>query len=1067
MSVPASSVDNTTSQAPLAGDAALFRQLADAMPQIVFAARPDGHVDYFNRRWYEYTGLPEGAAGIESWRHVHTEDGLRRVERAWNESLRTGQPYEIEYLLRRHDGAYRWHLGRALPVRDAAGTIVRWFGTNTDIHDQKLSEEAVRRARQQMELVVRGANVGVWYCDLPFDELVWDEKVKEHFHLPPDARVTIETFYERMHPDDRSRTRAAIEASIANRTPYDIDYRTVSADGARLKWIRAIGRTFYDDAGQPIRFDGVTVDVTERTRALIDVRESEARFRHMSDNAPVMIWVTEPDGSCIYLNKPWYDFTGQAGQDAFGLGWVDAVHPDDRSRAKQAFLDANERRARFSVDYRLRRRDGEYRWCIDSAAPRYGANGEYLGYVGSVLDITDRKLAEDAARGSEARSATVLAGALDCVIAMDHHGRVVEWNPAAERTFGHARADAIGREMAELIIPPQFRERHRAGLARYLDTREGPVLDNRLEVSAIRKDGTEFPVELAITRLPSDEAAPMFVGFLRDISARKRVEQQLRDSEEHLRLAIAIAQMGTFQIDLVTDAVAVNDPGRAIYGWAPDEPLTFAKVQTHFHPADRKMVIERVADSFRPDGQGGFEVEQRIIRTDGATRWIRVRGRTLFETVGEARRAVRCVGTYIDVTEQKAVEEEREQLLTAERISRAEAERASRMKDEFLATLSHELRTPLNAILGWATILKDGANDAEDLAQGLETIERNARAQTQIIEDLLDMSRIISGKVRLDVQRVDLAEVARSAIETVRPGAQAKGLRLQAVLDPHVGTVSGDPNRLQQVMWNLLSNAIKFTPRGGRVQVVLARVNSHVELSVSDTGEGIRPEFLVHVFDRFRQADSSTTRRYGGLGLGLAIVKQLVELHGGTVRAHSAGPGEGATFTVALPLVALQVDPEAEDPARRHPLGHASPPLMIPDQCARIAGVRVLVVDDEPDARMLVRRLLEDCEAVVSTAESAREALERLERDPPDVLVSDIGMPGEDGYSLIRRVRALGPDRGGNTPAVALTAYARAEDRVRSVLAGFQMHVSKPVEPAELITMVASLAGRTGASSAS
>ena len=938
VSVPASSADNQTSQSPLAGDAALFRQLADAMPQIVFAARPDGHVDYFNRRWYEYTGLPEGAAGFESWRHVHAEEGLQRVLRAWSESLRTGQPYEIEYLLRRHDGAYRWHLGRALPVRDAAGTIVRWFGTNTDIHDQKLSEEAIRRARQQMELVVRGANVGVWYCDLPFDELMWDEKVKEHFHLPPDARVTIETFYERIHPDDRARTRAATEASIANRTPYDIDYRTVSADGSRLKWIRAIGRTFYDEAGQPIRFDGVTVDVTDRTVAQLALRESEAQFRNMCDHAPVMMWVTEADGTCVYLNKPWYDFTGQSVAEGLGLGWVNAVHPDDAQRAKEAFLGANARRAPYEVEFRVRRHDGVSRWCLDFAAPRFGPGGEFLGYVGSVLDITDRKRAEDAVRDREAR---------------------------------------------------------------------------------------------------------------------------LRDSEEHLRLAIAIAQMGTFQIDLVTDAVTVNDPGRAIYGWAPGEPLTFAKVQNHFHPADRKMVIERVADAFRPDGPGGFEVEQRIIRVDGATRWIRVRGRSLFETVGGARRAVRCVGTYIDITEQKAVEEEREQLLTAERISRAEAERASRMKDEFLATLSHELRTPLNAILGWATILKDGANDAEDLAQGLETIERNARAQTQIIEDLLDMSRIISGKVRLDVQRVDLAEVARSAIETVRPGAEAKGLRLQAVLDPHVGTVSGDPNRLQQVMWNLLSNAIKFTPRGGRVQVVLARVNSHVELSVSDTGEGIRPEFLLHVFDRFRQADSSTTRKHGGLGLGLAIVKQLVELHGGTVRAHSAGPGDGATFTVALPLVALQVDPDSDERSHRHPLGHAAPSL-VPDQCARIAGVRVLVVDDEPDARMLVRRLLEDCEAIVSTAESAREALERLERNPPDVLVSDIGMPGEDGYSLIRRVRALGPDRGGNTPAVALTAYARAEDRVRSVLAGFQMHVSKPVEPAELITMVASLAGRTG-----
>ncbi|MDQ3438900.1 MAG: PAS domain S-box protein [Planctomycetota bacterium] len=687
---------------------------------------------------------------------------------------------------------------------------------------------------------------------------------------------------------------------------------------------------------------------------------------------------------------------------------------------------------------------------------------------GQIGQFIDRRQSVRALQASEARNTAVLEAALDCIVAMDHTGRVIEWNPAAARTFGYTRGEAVGREMAMLIIPPQLRDRHRAGLARYLNTGEGPLLDQRLEIDGVHKDGSTFPVELTITRLPSDKTAPTFVGFLRDISVRKRVEQQLRESEEHLRLAIAIAQMGTFQIDLLTDGVTVNEPGRAIYGWSLDEPLTFAKVQTHFHPADRKRVIESVADSFRPDGPGGFEVEQRIIRTDGETRWIRVRGRTLFEgAAGAERRPVRCVGTYIDVTVQKQAEHEREQLLAAERTSRAEAERASRMKDEFLATLSHELRTPLNAILGWATILKDGANDAGDLQRGLETIERNARAQTQIIEDLLDMSRIISGKVRLDVQRVGLAEAARSAIETVRPGAEAKGVRLNAVLDPHAGAVSGDPNRLQQVLWNLLSNAIKFTPRGGRVQVELARVNSHVELSISDTGEGIEPAFLPHVFDRFRQADSSTTRKYGGLGLGLAIVKQLIELHGGSVRAHSAGPGAGATFTVSLPLTALRVEPDGDDHERRHPQGGSTgAPVALPDQCVRIAGVRVLVVDDEPDARMLVRRLLEDCDAIVSTAESAGEALRRLEQERPDVLVSDIGMPGEDGYSLIRRVRALGADRGGNTPAVALTAYARAEDRVRSVLAGFQMHVAKPVEPTELITMVASLAGRTGVTNA-
>ncbi len=438
----------------------------------------------------------------------------------------------------------------------------------------------------------------------------------------------------------------------------------------------------------------------------------------------------------------------------------------------------------------------------------------------------------------------------------------------------------------------------------------------------------------------------------------------------------------------------------------------------------------------------------------------------IFTPVFGADGEVRVVaGTTRDVTARKKDEdalrvlaEQNARLLASERAARAELEHASRMKDEFLSTLSHELRTPLNAILGWAHILRIGPGGADEVAEGLAIIERNARAQTQIIEDLLDMSRIISGKVRVEVQRLDLAAVIKAAIESVKPAAAGKGVRLQAVLDSHVRPISGDPNRLQQVFWNLLSNAVRFTPRDGQVQILLERVSSHLEVSVIDSGEGIAAEFLPHVFDRFRQADASTVRRHGGLGLGLAIVKQLVELHGGTVRAKSSGLGQGSTFVVVLPLTAVHVEAGADDAERRHPSagGGAAPSLEAkPD----LRGVRVVVVDDEGDARALVKRLLEDCAATVWTAGSAAEAFALVEEQNPDVLVSDIGIPGEDGYSFIRRVRALGVARGG-VPALALTAYARSEDRMKAVQAGFQMHIAKPVEVAELLAMVASLAGR-------
>jgi signal transduction histidine kinase len=400
----------------------------------------------------------------------------------------------------------------------------------------------------------------------------------------------------------------------------------------------------------------------------------------------------------------------------------------------------------------------------------------------------------------------------------------------------------------------------------------------------------------------------------------------------------------------------------------------------------------------------------------------------------------------------KSSEEQRLKLLESERAARGEAERASRMKDEFLTTLSHELRTPLNAIFGWSQLLKNAGNDRETVEQAIEVIDRNVKMQSQLISDLLDVSRIVSGKVRLEIQAVNLAEIIEAAIEGVRPAAEAKGIRLETVLDPQAGPVSGDPGRIQQVLWNLLTNAIKFTPRSGKIQVLTQRVNSQIEVSVSDTGEGIEANFLPYLFDRFSQADSSSKRKHGGLGLGLSIVKSLVEVHGGTVRANSPGKGQGATFTISLPIRAAKKNEEIDAP---HAPSHGNV-ICGPTQ---LQGVKVLVVDDEPDSRELVRRLLVECEAEIAVAATAKEATDLVQSFSPDVILSDIGMPYQDGYEFMREIR----QRGITTPAVALTAFARAEDRIRSIQAGYQSHLPKPVEPSELLAVVASLAGRFSA----
>jgi signal transduction histidine kinase/ActR/RegA family two-component response regulator len=390
------------------------------------------------------------------------------------------------------------------------------------------------------------------------------------------------------------------------------------------------------------------------------------------------------------------------------------------------------------------------------------------------------------------------------------------------------------------------------------------------------------------------------------------------------------------------------------------------------------------------------------------------------------------------------------------RVAREAADEGNRAKDEFLALLSHELRTPLTAVYGWARLLRAGQVGADTSQRALDAIVRNANAQVQLIDDLLDVSRVIAGKMRLDVQSVDLKAVIENALDAVRPAAEGKGIRLQSVLDPRAGPVTADPARLQQVVWNLLMNGVKFTEKGGRVQVHLQRINSHIEIAVGDTGRGIDPDLLPFVFDRFRQADSSSTRAHGGLGLGLALVKHLVELHGGTVVAQSDGDGKGATFIVKLP-VSMPAITEGPVP-RLHP---SAPVMESLSGGVRLDDLRVLVVDDDRDAVELATAILAGAGAVVKTCGSAREALATVQEWRPDVLVSDIEMPGEDGYTLIRKVRALDAERGGKTPAVALTAYGRMQDRMLSLTAGYSMHVPKPVDPGELTTIISSVAGRS------
>jgi signal transduction histidine kinase/PAS domain-containing protein/ActR/RegA family two-component response regulator len=780
-------------------------------------------------------------ANAEGWDDLGPQFAAKGLKSAWSMPILSAQGHIL--------GTIDTYFRECREPTDRERQIVELLCRTAALAiEQQAAQYATDRSQDRMQLAVRSAEVGVWYCPLPFDKLIWDDRVKAHFHLPPDAEVTIDTFYDRLHPEDRERTRAAIEQSITTRTYYDIDYRTVSADGQAMKWIRAVGRTFYDDLGNPIQFDGVTFDISHRKTIEENLKNTAAELQRHVDTlarlSEVNLTLASTTDTGEIVQKATDAATHATGAE-FGAFFYNVVRPDGEqymlytlSGVPRSAFDKFPMPRNTAIFAPTFTGEGVVRSPDITKDPRYGKNTPRKGMPEGHLPVRSYL-----AVPVKTRSGEVIGGLF----------------------FGHSKVDVFDHES----------ERFAVGLA----AQAAIALDNA------------------------------------------RLYQNLRLSEE------------------------------------------------------------------------------------------------------------------------------------AERAARAAAERAGRMKDDFLATLSHELRTPLNAILGWTHLLRKGV-DREHWERGIDVIERNARAQTQLISDLLDISRITAGKMRLDVQRVELPVVIEAALEAVRPAADAKGVRLQTVLEPIADAVHGDPGRLQQIIWNLISNAVKFTPRDGRVQVVLARVNSHVELQVSDSGQGIPPEFLPHLFERFTQADASSTREHTGLGLGLALVKQLVEMHGGRVKAASDGMGKGATFVVELPLAILHT---TEEVPRVHPHSFAAPENVVK---VGLQGLRLLVVDDEPDALEVTQQLLQAYGAKVMTALSADAAMALLQMERFDLLISDIGMPRKDGYAFIQDVRRSGH----KLPAAALTAFARSEDRTQALLRGYQAHITKPVEPAELLATIVSLTGRSAQS---
>ncbi|VTR92859.1 multi-sensor hybrid histidine kinase : Multi-sensor hybrid histidine kinase OS=Nitrosospira multiformis (strain ATCC 25196 / NCIMB 11849) GN=Nmul_A2207 PE=4 SV=1: Response_reg: PAS_9: PAS: PAS_3: PAS_3: PAS_3: PAS_4: PAS_9: GAF: HisKA: HATPase_c: Response_reg [Gemmata massiliana] len=1128
---------------------------------------------------------------------VHSGD-RERVGAEIRHTLDTDAPFRSEYRVT-GPGGERWLLARGAVERAAGGEAVGWAGVVVDITDRKRAEGALATSRARLDYAVQASGIGFWYCDLPFDVLQWDERVKAHFWLPPEARVTIDTFYDRIHPDDRGPTRAAIERSVAERTGYDVHYRTVNPETRAEKWVRAIGGTYYDETGAPKRFDGVTLDVTDQRRAEAALRESNDRFAIVARATNDAVWDWDMRTNAVWWNEgvgALFGYrSGDVGPDA--TWWYEHIHPEDRDRVVtgiHAVIDHGG--ANWSDEYRFRRADGTHAAVLDRGHAIH-EDGKTVRLVGAMQDITERRRAEERLRESEQRFRSlfesmdegycvvepVLDGigrAVDyryllvnpalethtglrnvvgktarevmptheshwieayarvaetgepvrrtdrvadldrwydvsafrvgppggrqvgvlfnditdrkraearlrekderlqllvdrardyAMVVTDRDGRVVEWTGGAESITGFAPADVLGKP-ADVLFTPE--DQSAGAPAREMEqaAREGRAEDQRWHA---RKDGSQFFADGVMVPLRGDDGALHGFGkVFRDVTARKRAEEavqfladasaslaELVDYQSTLNRIANLAVAG-FADWCVVDMIGENGARERLAVTASEsEDVSAARgADVAFRPHDGATgVVPHVLRTGEP------EVVPDLVETDpttapqGPERLAKLRelGVRSYLCVPLASRG-RVIGgmTFLSSSPRRRFgpDELRVAQNLAERVTVAienaqlyrTLQEQDRRKDEFLATLAHELRNPLAPVRNGVQILRLGGVTGEAAARALTMMDRQLGHMAHLIDDLMDVARVSSGKVVLRKEQVPLRSVVDAAAETSRQAVEAGGHELALRMPAEPLTLNVDRTRLVQVLANLLNNAAKYTLPGGRIVLSARRGGDDAVIQVADTGVGIPAEMLPKVFEMFAQVGTSLERSQGGLGIGLTLVKRLVEMHGGSVRAESPGPGRGSTFTVRLPLAPALVDA----------------PVVAQAVGANTAGrpLDVLVVDDNRDAADSMAMLLEIRGHRARTAHDGPEALKLLATFRPQLVLLDLGLPGMSGYEVARRIRESTELQG--LTLAALTGWGQEEDRRRTREAGFDHHLTKPADPGELDRIVAGVQAR-------
>ncbi|MFO0610767.1 MAG: PAS domain-containing protein [Polyangiales bacterium] len=999
----------------------------------------------------EVYGVPAVAFAAQGFSLVHPDDRERHVA-AVRRAAGEGVAYRSEFrVVRPDDGRVVFIEEHAVPERDAGGRVLRVVGAAIDVTERRSAIDRAAEATERFELAERAAD-GYLYD--------WDARRgtvarSANFHRvlgygPDEVAPTPAAWHELMHPDDRALLEADGRLALARQTTeYERTYR---ARHRRGHWVTLLdkGSAIYDREGRHLRTVGMTVDVSARAEAERALRQAVTQLRLVSDIAPVYIARCDPERRYRFVNRAYAARFGEDPDALVGRPICEVLGGDVLDLLEPYIREVLAGRpVEFDLEVPYAKLGSRFMHC--AYAPERDAEGAVVGWVSAVTDLTERRRIEEALEASEANFRGLCESLPQFTYVTERDGRLSYVNHRWVEFSGLSLEATNDPEAVARVFHPDDRalvaERWRRA------AEAGAELD--VEARMVGRGGEVrwFLIRAVPVR---DEAGAVlrWVGSSTDVTGGREAAERLQEQQRFVENVIAAAPTLTYIYNLQTCCNEfISQQSEAVLGRPPGGLAAMgpAVLSDLVHPDDLPRVEARLRDiAASREQDDAFEIEYRMRRADGDWVWLLSRDRVFDRDARGAPR--RIVGVATDITSRKRDEAERERALREVRAAREAAEAAARAKDEFLAVVSHELRNPLNAVLGYVTLLRE----ADDLASARRygaIIERNTRMQQRLVSDLLDVARVITGKLTLEVDRADLRAVVDDATAVVRPSAELKGIALHVDDAANAPVIAGDPARLLQVVLNLLQNAVKFTPPGGRVELALRAEGEWVRLVVRDTGCGIEPGFLPHVFDRFTQSDMSRTRHHGGLGLGLALVKHLVELHGGSVEARSEGAGRGSTFTVVLPLRA----PSAQEPASSLP--PASPAPSAPEAVAeppRLDGLRVLVVDDDDDSRAMLEECLVQFGAAVEVADSAAAALVALEGGGFDVLLSDIAMPGLSGEDLVRHVRAAEQARGAARPlpALAMSGLSRAEDRARAFAAGFHAHVTKPLEVAELAVTI-------------